>query len=94
MKQSNTYPKFAVVGDPNKGKSSIVSSLARDDSIQIGNTPGTTQVSRAFPLKVDGEISMSFLIHQGSKELDGYSLGSKNRNLYQQTRELIWSKCL
>jgi len=50
------YPKFAVVGHPNKGKSSIVSSLALDDSVQIGNTPGTTQVKRGFPLKVDGKI--------------------------------------
>jgi len=53
---SNSYPKFAVVGHPNKGKSSIVASLALDDTIQIGNTPGTTQVKRGFPLKVDGKI--------------------------------------
>ena len=53
---SNSYPKFAVVGHPNKGKSSIVASLALDDSIQIGNTPGTTQIKRGFPLKVDGKI--------------------------------------
>jgi len=53
---SNDYPKFAVVGHPNKGKSSIVASLALDSSIQIGNTPGTTQVKRGFPLKVDGKI--------------------------------------
>ena len=53
---SSSYPKFAVVGHPNKGKSSIVASLALDDSIQIGNTPGTTQVKRGFPLKVDGKI--------------------------------------
>jgi len=53
---SNSYPKFAVVGNPNKGKSSIVASLSLDDSIQIGDTPGTTQVKRGFPLKVDGEI--------------------------------------
>ena len=52
----NDYPKFAVVGHPNKGKSSIVSSLALDDSVQIGDTPGTTQVKRGFPLKVDGKI--------------------------------------
>ncbi|CAA6826190.1 MAG: Probable integral membrane protein NMA1898 [uncultured Sulfurovum sp.] len=50
------YPKFAVVGHPNKGKSSIVASLSLDKSIQIGNTPGTTQVKRGFPLKVDGKI--------------------------------------
>ncbi len=54
--QELDYPKFAVVGHPNKGKSSIVSSLALDDSIQIGDTPGTTQVKRGFPLKVDGKI--------------------------------------
>jgi len=53
---SSQYPKFAVVGHPNKGKSSIVASLALDSSIQIGNTPGTTQVKRGFPLKVDGKI--------------------------------------
>jgi Fe2+ transport system protein B len=53
---SNNYPKFAVVGHPNKGKSSIVSALALDDSVQIGDTPGTTQIKRGFPLKVDGKI--------------------------------------
>jgi GTPase Era involved in 16S rRNA processing len=52
----NDYPKFAVVGHPNKGKSSIVSTLALDDSVQIGDTPGTTQIKRGFPLKVDGKI--------------------------------------
>jgi GTPase Era involved in 16S rRNA processing len=50
------YPKFAVVGHPNKGKSSIVSSLAMDDSIAISDRPGTTTKNRNFPLKVDGEI--------------------------------------
>ncbi|CAA6801114.1 MAG: Probable integral membrane protein NMA1898 [uncultured Sulfurovum sp.] len=52
----SNYPKFAVVGHPNKGKSSIVASLALDNSIQIGNTPGTTQIKRGFPLTVDGEV--------------------------------------
>jgi GTPase Era involved in 16S rRNA processing len=56
MQSNKNYPKFAVVGHPNKGKSSIVSSLALDDSVQIGDTPGTTQVKRGFPLKVDGKI--------------------------------------
>ena len=56
MQQNSNYPKFAVVGHPNKGKSSIVSTLALDDSVQIGNTPGTTQVKRSFPLRVDGKV--------------------------------------
>ncbi len=50
-----SHPKFAVVGHPNKGKSSIVSALAMDDSVQISNTPGTTTTQRSFPLRVDGK---------------------------------------
>lgn len=53
---SESHPKFAVVGHPNKGKSSIVSTLALDDSVQISDIPGTTTRQRSFPLKIDGEI--------------------------------------
>jgi len=52
----STHPKFAVVGHPNKGKSSIVSALALDDSVQISDTPGTTTKRRSFPLSVDGKV--------------------------------------
>jgi len=48
------HPTFAVVGHPNKGKSSIVASLSLDDSVAISNTPGTTHTKRSFPLQVDG----------------------------------------
>ncbi len=58
---NNTHPKFAVVGHPNKGKSSIVSSLAMDDSVQISDIPGTTTKSRSFPLIVDGKILYELL---------------------------------
>lgn len=55
--QLNTpTPKFAVVGHPNKGKSSIVASLANDDSVKISDTPGTTTKSRSFPFRVDGTV--------------------------------------
>jgi len=53
---STDTPRFAVVGHPNKGKSSIVASLAFDDSVQISDTPGTTTRTRAFPLRVDGQL--------------------------------------
>jgi hypothetical protein len=53
---AHDYPRFAVVGHPNKGKSSIVSSLAMDDSVQISDTPGTTIRTRSFPLRVDGRV--------------------------------------
>jgi len=51
-----SHPRFAVVGHPNKGKSSIVASLAFDDTVQISDTPGTTSRTRAFPLTVDGAV--------------------------------------
>jgi hypothetical protein len=51
-----SHPRFAVVGHPNKGKSSIVASLAQDESVQISDTPGTTTRTRSFPLKVDGRV--------------------------------------
>ena len=51
----NTVPRFAIVGHPNKGKSSIVATLAEDDSVRISPMPGTTTEARPFPMRVDGE---------------------------------------
>ena len=53
---TNFHPRFAVVGHPNKGKSTIVSALSQDDTIQVSNTPGTTKTFNSYPLKVDGKI--------------------------------------
>lgn len=50
-----SIPVFAVVGHPNKGKSSIVATLAMDDSVRIGPEPGTTSRCRRYPMVVDGE---------------------------------------
>jgi len=41
-------PTFAVVGQPNKGKSSIVATLAEDDRVDIRPESGTTRVARRF----------------------------------------------
>ncbi|MDH3689909.1 MAG: DUF3482 domain-containing protein [Gammaproteobacteria bacterium] len=49
-------PVFAVVGHPNKGKSSIVATLAQDDSVIISAEPGTTTRCRRFPMKVDDQL--------------------------------------
>jgi Domain of unknown function (DUF3482)/50S ribosome-binding GTPase len=49
-------PTFAVVGHPNKGKSSIVATLAEDDSVRIAPEPGTTTACRRYPMKVDGHV--------------------------------------
>ena len=49
-------PVFAIVGHPNKGKSSIVSTLARDESVAISPLPGTTVANREYPMIIDGEM--------------------------------------
>ena len=48
-------PTFAVVGHPNKGKSSIVATLAEDDRLLIGSTPGTTRAAHAYTFKIDNQ---------------------------------------
>lgn len=47
-------PTFAVVGHPNKGKSSVVATLAQNDAIAIALEPGTTRKRQAYPCTVDG----------------------------------------
>ena len=49
-------PRFAIVGHPNKGKSSIVATLAEDEAIAISPHPGTTTQARAYPMRLDGEV--------------------------------------
>lgn len=54
-------PSFAVVGHPNKGKSSIVATLAQDDSIRIAAESGTTTEARAFPMSIDGRTLFTLI---------------------------------
>ena len=51
----STGPVFVVVGHVNRGKSSIVSTLAADDSVHIAPEPGTTVHNRSFPMRIDGQ---------------------------------------
>ncbi len=46
---------FAVVGHPNKGKSSIVATLAENDAVAIGANPGTTREADRYTFAIDGE---------------------------------------
>jgi hypothetical protein len=55
-KRDPGLPHFAVVGRPNKGKSSIVATLARDDTVHIAARAGSTRSTRRFPMRVDGEV--------------------------------------
>ncbi len=50
-----TIPVFAIVGHPNKGKSSIVATLARDETVAISPLPGTTVENRDYPMRIDDQ---------------------------------------
>ncbi len=50
------HPTFAIVGHPNKGKSSIVATLAEDESVAISPDPGTTRVARSFRMRIDEQV--------------------------------------
>jgi hypothetical protein len=49
-------PVFAVVGRVNRGKSSIIATLAEDDSIAISPLPGTTRRATTYDVALGGEV--------------------------------------
>jgi predicted GTPase len=53
-------PEFAIIGHPNEGKSSVLSTLAEDDSVRISPIPGETRDCRSFPVIVDGREILRF----------------------------------
>jgi len=57
----NTVPEFAVVGHPNEGKSSVLSTLAEDDSVRISPMPGETRECQTFPVIIDGVEIIRFV---------------------------------
>lgn len=59
--QSMSVPVFAVVGRVNRGKSSIVATLAADESVLIDAAPGTTRHNREYPLRVGGRTLYSLV---------------------------------
>ena len=48
-------PVFAVVGHPNKGKSSIVSTIAQNDAIAISPRSGTTRDTQRYDIAIGAE---------------------------------------
>ncbi|MEE4240975.1 MAG: GTPase/DUF3482 domain-containing protein [Desulfopila sp.] len=53
-------PEFAIMGHPNEGKSSVLSTLAEDDSVRISPHPGETVHCRSFPVTIDGQEIITF----------------------------------
>jgi len=57
----NNIPEFAIMGHPNEGKSSVVSTLSEDDSVSVSPTPGETVECQEFPVAIDGEEIIRFI---------------------------------
>lgn len=51
----NNNLKIAIIGDPNKGKSSFVSTFAYNDGIAVSSKSGETIKSSCHPLKIENE---------------------------------------
>ncbi len=54
-------PKFAIIGHPNEGKSSVLSTLAEDDSVRVSPFPGETTICQSFPVRIDGREIICFI---------------------------------
>jgi len=57
----SAVPEFAIVGHPNEGKSSVLSTLSEDDSVRVSPTPGETTECRTFPVKIDEKEIIRFI---------------------------------
>lgn len=55
------HPVFAVVGHPNKGKSSVVATLTQNDEVEISPVSGTTRAAQRFYLRLDAEILLELV---------------------------------
>lgn len=55
-----SIPEFAILGHPNEGKSSVLSTLAEDDSVRVSPIPGETTECRTFPVIIDGKEVLRF----------------------------------
>jgi len=55
-----TAPEIALLGHPNEGKSSVLSTLAEDDSVRVSAIPGETTECRTFPVVIDGREVLRF----------------------------------
>lgn len=53
-------PEFAILGHPNEGKSSILSTLSEDDSVRVSAIPGETTRCRTFPVIIDNKEIIRF----------------------------------
>jgi len=61
MIKTPEIPLFAVVGHPNEGKSSVLSTLTEDDSVVVSPYPGETVNCQRFPFRSGGQTLIEFV---------------------------------
>lgn len=74
-------PEFAVLGHPNEGKSSLVSTLSEDDTVKISPYPGETTECRTFPVIIDGHEIVRFT------DTPGFQVPQKTLAWFEQCPE-------
>lgn len=90
-------PEFAIVGHPNEGKSSVLSTLAEDDSVRISPTPGETLVCQTFPVVIDGREVIRFVDTPGFQHPSEIlhhlqSMNTESENIITRFREQFADK--
>lgn len=60
VRRQGKVPEFAVIGHPNEGKSSVLSTLAEDDSVRISPLPGETRSCQTYSVMLDGREIIRF----------------------------------
>lgn len=56
-----TIPEFAILGHPNEGKSTLVSTLTEDDTVRVSPFPGETTVCRTYTVTLDEKPLIRFM---------------------------------
>jgi len=54
-------PEFAILGHPNEGKSTLVSTLTEDDTVRVSPFPGETTVCRTYTVTLDEKPLIRFM---------------------------------
>ncbi|MGJ3241880.1 MAG: GTPase/DUF3482 domain-containing protein [Opitutales bacterium] len=71
MSEPGTLPVFAVLGHPNEGKSSVLSTLVEDDRIGVDRTPGTTRACLPYTVEAGGKAVIRFVDTPGFEHPEG-----------------------
>ena len=56
-----SIPTYATIGHPNEGKSSVISALTENETIQISPTPGQTTSCASYKLTLDQEAVLELI---------------------------------